>query len=91
MISFVSADGDFHVNGVIVNDGAYPFWQLQVKYDILDQQGVVLGVFTSILTDKYVIGEGLVLARGETTTFQAGFYNWPKAANRLVLWSRVKA
>jgi hypothetical protein len=31
---------------VIVNDGAFPIWQIAVQYDVLDQQGVVMDTVT---------------------------------------------
>lgn len=66
MTSYVSADGVFHVDGVIVNDGAYPFWQLEVKYDVLDQQGVVMDTVTGHA------GYAMLLP-GEITPFSTDF------------------
>jgi hypothetical protein len=64
--NFVSADGVFHVIGVIVNDGAFPIWQIAVQYDILDQQGVVMDTVTGYP------GYQLLLP-GELTPFEASF------------------
>jgi hypothetical protein len=64
--SYVSADGVFHVDGVIVNDGAYPFWGLEVKYDVLDQQGVVMDTVTGHA------GYALLFP-GEVTPFSTDF------------------
>ena len=64
--NFVSADGVFHVIGVIVNDGAFPIWQIAVQYDVLDQQGVVMDTVTGYP------GYQLLLP-GELTPFEASF------------------
>jgi len=64
--TFVSADGVFHVIGVIVNDGAFPIWQIAVQYDVLDQQGVVMDTVTGYP------GYQLLLP-GELTPFEASF------------------
>jgi hypothetical protein len=64
--NFVTSDRVFHVIGVIVNDGAFPIWQIAVQYDVLDQQGVVMDTVTGYP------GYQLLLP-GELTPFEAEF------------------
>ena len=63
---FVTSDGVFHVIGVIVNDGAFPIWQIAVQYDVLDQQGVVMDTVTGYPGYQ-------ILFPGEITPFEAEF------------------
>lgn len=73
MTSYASADRVFHVIGVIVNNGELPFWQIQVKFDVLDQAGVVMDTVTGYA------GYALLFP-GEITPFEASFADpFPRA------------
>jgi hypothetical protein len=65
--------GDYEIVGEVKNASGQSVTDADVTVMLFDAADNLLGVETSIIPDKYVIGQGILLASGETSTFDAWF------------------
>lgn len=67
------AVGDYEVVGEVKNTSDKSVTDVDITIMLFDAADNLLGVQLSVIPDKYVIGQGILLAPGETTTFDAWF------------------
>src|SRR3990170_2577282 len=65
--------GDYEVVGEVKNNSGQSVTHVLITVMLFDSADNLLGAVTHITPDKYVIGEGILLAPGETTTFKGWF------------------